>query len=112
MGDASVISRFLHAQNYRLPRTTYSGSVVYEAHVKGLTIKHPQIPKEMRGTYAAIGHPVMLEHFNRIGITAVELMPVHHFVQDHYLEERGLRNYWGYNTIGFFSPYNAYSSSG
>jgi glycogen operon protein len=112
MVKSVVISPFFDWQNDRLPRTPYAETVVYEAHVKGLTVQHPQIPKEMRGTYAALGHPVMIDHFRRLGVTAVELMPVHHFVQDHYLQSRGLRNYWGYNTIGFFAPYNAYSSAG
>jgi glycogen operon protein len=112
MVKSVVISPFFDWQNDRLPRTPYNETVVYEAHVKGLTIRHPQIPEEMRGSYAALGHPVMIDHFHRLGVTAVELMPVHHFAQDHYLQERGLRNYWGYNTLGFFAPYNAYSSAG
>ena len=112
MVKSVVISPFFDWQNDRAPRTPYNETVVYEAHVKGLTIQHPDIPAEMRGTYAAIGHPVMLEHFKKLGITAVELMPVHHFVQDHYLQERGLSNYWGYNTLGYFAPHNSYSSSG
>ena len=112
MVKSVVISPFFDWQNDRLPRTPYNESLIYETHVKGLTVKNPRIPEEMRGTYAALGHPVMIEHFQRLGVTAVELMPVHHFVQDHYLQEKGLRNYWGYNTIGFFSPYNGYSSSG
>ncbi len=112
MVKSVVISPFFDWQNDRLPRHPYNETVIYEAHVKGLTIRHPQIPRELRGTYAAIGHPVMIEHFRQLGITAVELMPVHHFVQDHYLQQRRLRNYWGYNTIGFFAPYNQYSSAG
>jgi isoamylase len=95
MVKSVVISPFFDWQNDRPPRTPYNETVVYEAHVKGLTIQHPDIPREMRGTYAALGHPVM-----------------HQFVQDHHLQSKGLRNYWGYNTIGFFSPHNAYSSSG
>ncbi|MGN6782746.1 MAG: glycogen debranching protein GlgX, partial [Marmoricola sp.] len=96
----------------RNPRIPYHETVIYEAHVKGLTIQHPDIPEQMRGTYAGLGHPVMIEHFKKLGITAVELMPVHHFVQDHYLQEKGLSNYWGYNTLGYFAPHNSYSSSG
>ena len=107
-----VISPFFDWQNDRPPRHPYNETVIYEAHVRGLTIRHPQIPEELRGTYAALGHPVMIEHFRRLGVTAVELMPVHHFVQDHYLQDKGLRNYWGYNTLGFFAPYNHYSSAG
>jgi isoamylase len=112
MVKSVVISPFFDWQNDRAPRTPYNESVIYEAHVKGLTIRHPKIPQEQRGTYAALGHPAMIEHFRKLGATAVELMPVHHFVQDHYLQEKGLRNYWGYNTLGFFAPYNQYSSSG
>jgi isoamylase len=112
MVKSIVISPFFDWQNDRNPNTPYNETVVYEAHVRGLTNRHPQVPKEQRGTYAGVGHPVMIDHFKRLGITAVELMPVHHFVQDHYLEERGLRNYWGYNTIGFFAPHHEYSSSG
>ncbi|TAL20410.1 MAG: glycogen debranching enzyme GlgX, partial [Frankiales bacterium] len=78
----------------------------------GLTRTHPDIPEEVRGTYAALAHPVMLEHYKKIGATAIELMPVHQFVHDSHLVDRGLRNYWGYNTIGFFAPHNDYSSSG
>ncbi len=107
-----VVSPFFDWHNDRHPRTPYNETVVYEAHVKGLTMRHPKIPRDIRGTYAAVAHPVMIEHYHKLGITAVELMPVHQFVQDHYLQEKGLSNYWGYNTIGFFAPHNAYSSSG
>ena len=107
-----VISPFFDWDNDRAPRTPYDETVIYEAHVKGLTQTHPDIPEDIRGTYAAVAHPVMLEHYRRIGITAVELMPVHQFVHDSHLAERGQRNYWGYNTIGFFAPHNDYSSQG
>jgi isoamylase len=107
-----VISPFFDWANDRHPRTPYHETVIYEAHVKGLTMTHPDIPEEIRGTYAALAHPVMIAHLQKLGITAVELMPVHQFVQDHHLVQRGLSNYWGYNTIGFFAPHNAYSSSG
>jgi isoamylase len=96
----------------RHPRTPYHQTVIYEAHVKGLTVAHPEIPRSIRGTYAGLGHPVMIDHLKGLGVTAVELMPVHQFVHDHHLEERGLRNYWGYNTIGFFAPHNGYASRG
>jgi len=86
--------------------------VIYEAHVKGLTIAHPDIPERLRGTYAGLAHPVMIDHLLDLGVTAVELMPVHQFVPEHALVARGLTNYWGYNTIGFLAPHNAYSSSG
>lgn len=86
--------------------------MIYEAHVRGLTMRHPDIPEELRGTYAAIGSPPMIEHLNRLGVTAIELMPVHQFVHDHRLADLGLRNYWGYNTIGFFAPHHGYSAMG
>ncbi|GAA0626835.1 glycogen debranching protein GlgX [Sporichthya brevicatena] len=96
----------------RHPRTPYHETVIYEAHVKGLTIAHPEIPRRIRGTYAGLAHPVMIDHLRSLGVTAVELMPVHQFVHDHTLADRGLRNYWGYNTIGFFAPHNGYASRG
>ncbi len=96
----------------RHPRIPYHETVIYEAHVKGLTVAHPEIPRSIRGTYAGLGHPVMIDHLRSLGVTAVELMPVHQFVHDHTLEQRGLRNYWGYNTIGFFAPHAGYASRG
>jgi glycogen operon protein len=87
-------------------------TVIYEAHVKGLTARHPDLPPELRGTYAGIAHPLVVDHLRRLGVTAVELMPVHQFVHDSHLLERGLRNYWGYNTIGFLAPHNEYASAG
>ncbi len=95
----------------RPPKHTYADSVIYEAHVKGLTKRNAEIPAELRGTYAGIAHPVMLDHLTALGVTAVELMPVHHFVNDSALLDRGLSNYWGYNTISFFAPDTRYSSA-
>ena len=112
MSKSVVISPFFDWDNDRHPRTPYNETVVYEAHVKGLTKTHPGIPEEIRGTYAALAHPVMIEHYKKLGVTAVELMPVHQFVHDSHLADRGMRNYWGYNTIGFFAPQNDYSSAG
>jgi isoamylase len=112
MSKSVVISPFFDWDNDRPPRTPYNETVIYEAHVKGLTKTHPDIPEDIRGTYAALAHPVMIEHYKKIGVTAVELMPVHQFVHDSHLADRGQRNYWGYNTIGFFAPHNDYSSSG
>jgi isoamylase len=112
MPKSVVISPFFDWDNDRHPRTPYNETVIYEAHVKGLTMTHPGIPEEIRGTYAAIAHPVMIEHFHRLGVTAIELMPVHQFIHDSFLHDRGLTNYWGYNTIGFLAPHNDYSSSG
>lgn len=94
------------------PEVNYHESIIYEAHVKGLTRQHPDIPEQIRGTYAAIGHPVMLAYFKSLGITTIELMPVHQFINEKQLVEQGLNNYWGYNTIGFFAPDTRYSSSG
>ncbi|MEU3859914.1 glycogen debranching protein GlgX [Streptomyces sp. NPDC028722] len=96
----------------RSPRTPYADSVVYEAHVRGLTRTHPDVPDRLRGTYAGLAHPAVTEHLTSLGVTAVELMPVHQFVQDGVLQDRGLANYWGYNTIGFFAPHNAYAAHG
>ncbi|MEU6511588.1 glycogen debranching protein GlgX [Streptomyces sp. NPDC046942] len=96
----------------RPPRTPYADSVIYEAHVRGLTRSHPDVPERLRGTYAGLAHPAVTEHLTGLGVTAVELMPVHQFVQDGVLQDRGLANYWGYNTIGFFAPHNAYAAFG
>ena len=112
MMKSVVINPFFDWASDRAPKTPYNETVIYEAHVKGLTKTHPGIPEELRGTYSAIAHPVMIEHFLKLGITAVELMPVHQFVDDHSLEEKGLSNYWGYNTIGFLAPQNTYAAYG
>jgi glycogen operon protein len=94
------------------PKIPYNESIIYEAHVKGFTKLHPDIPEEIRGTYAGMAHPVTINYLKELGITAVELMPVHHFVADRHLVERGLTNYWGYNTIGFFAPDARYAAGG
>jgi isoamylase len=94
------------------PKTPYYKSVIYETHVKGFTKLHPEIPKNIQGTYAALAHPVTIKYLKDLGITAIELMPVHQFVNDNILHDKGLTNYWGYNTIGFFAPDVRYSSSG
>ncbi len=107
-----VINPFFDWSGDRPLRVPYNESVIYEAHVKGMTMRHPDIPAEVRGTYAGLAHPKMIEHFKRMGVTAVELMPVHQFVNDSTLVEKGLSNYWGYNTIGFFAPHNGYASFG
>jgi len=107
-----VVSPFFDWAADRAPNTPYHESVIYEAHVRGLTIAHPDIPAELRGTYTGLAHPVMIEHFRRLGVTAVELMPVHQFVADHHLQQRGLTNYWGYNTIAFLAPHHGYAAAG
>jgi len=96
----------------RPPRTPLAQTVIYEAHVKGLTRLHPDVPEELRGTYDAIAHPSVIAHLRRLGVTAIELMPVHQFVDDDTLQQRGLHDYWGYNTIGFFAPHAGYAASG
>ncbi|WP_018155964.1 glycogen debranching protein GlgX [Demetria terragena] len=107
-----VINPYFDWGHDRPPRREYHESVFYEAHVKGLTMTHPDVPDDIRGTYAAIAHPAIIEHLTTLGITAIELLPVHQFVQDSTLVDKGLSNYWGYNTIGFMAPHNAYSASG
>jgi isoamylase len=106
-----VINPFFDWGDDRAPRTPYHETVIYEAHVRGLTLRHPDVPADQRGTYAGLAHPSVIEHLTRLGVTAVELMPVHQFVPEHNLQARGLTNYWGYNTIGFLAPHKAYSSS-
>ncbi len=105
-----VTNPFFDWGHDRPPKHEYADSVIYEAHVKGLTKRHPRVPGELRGTYAALAHPVVIDHLTSLGVTAVELMPVHQFVQDPALHARGLSNYWGYNTIGFFAPHNGYAA--
>jgi glycogen operon protein len=94
------------------PRTPWHKTIIYEMHVKGFTARHPAIPEELRGTYSGLTHPAVIDYLHALGITAVELMPVHQFVADKHLVDRGLTNYWGYNSIGFFAPDVRYSSSG
>jgi glycogen operon protein len=107
-----VINPYFDWEGDRHPRTPYNESIIYEAHVKGLTELHPDVPEQYRGTYAGLAHPAVVEHLQKIGITAIELMPVHQFIQDSTLLEKGLRNYWGYNTLSFFAPHSAYAASG
>ncbi|AMM18994.1 glycogen debranching enzyme [Frondihabitans sp. PAMC 28766] len=94
------------------PHVPLHDTVVYEVHVKGFTKLHPDVPEEIRGTYAGLSHPAALKHLTDLGVTSVELLPTQQFVQDDTLKDKGLSNYWGYNTIGFFAPHNEYSSSG
>jgi isoamylase len=111
MPKSVVISPYFDWVNDRPPNHEYADTVVYEAHVKGLTNTHPDIPEQIRGTYAAVAHPVIIEHLQSLGVTAIELMPVHHFANDSTLVEKDLTNYWGYNTISFFAPDPKYSSA-
>ncbi len=93
-------------------RVPWHETIIYEVHVKGFTYCHPEVPPELRGTYAGLATPEAIEHFKRLGVTAIELLPVHQFIHDHRLVQLGLRNYWGYNSIGYLAPHNEYSSSG
>jgi isoamylase len=107
-----VINPFFDWEGDRRLNTPYNRTLIYEAHVKGLTQLHPAVPEELRGTYAGLAHPAVVSHLTRLGVTAVELMPVHQFVQDSTLLDKGLRNYWGYNTLGFLAPHAEYAAAG
>ncbi|MGX7824448.1 glycogen debranching protein GlgX [Actinokineospora sp. 24-640] len=106
-----VVNPFFDWGNDRPPKHPYNETVIYEAHVRGLTMTHPGVPEELRGTYSGLAHPAVIEHLTKLGVTAIELMPVHQFLHDHGLTERGLRNYWGYNTIAFFAPHDGYAAN-
>ena len=92
------------------PRVPWSDTVIYELHVRGFTCEHPGVPPELRGTYAGLAHPASIDYLRELGVTAVELMPVHHFVTEPRLQRRGLPNYWGFNTLGFFAPHASYAA--
>ncbi|MET0701394.1 MAG: glycogen debranching protein GlgX [Mycobacterium sp.] len=111
MPTSVVINPYFDWDVDRPPKHDYADLVIYEAHVKGLTQTHPGIPEALRGTYAGVAHPVMIEHLTSLGVNAIELMPVHHFANDSTLLDKGLSNYWGYNTIGFFAPDAKYSAN-
>ncbi|WP_409426195.1 glycogen debranching protein GlgX [Mycobacterium sp. SMC-11] len=106
-----VINPYFDWAADRSPRTPYHQTLIYEAHVKGMTQTHPGIPAELRGTYAGLAHPVIIDHLKSLNVTAIELMPVHQFLHDQRLLQLGLRNYWGYNTFGFFAPHNEYAAN-
>ena len=105
-----IADAYFDWDNDRFPKIPWHNSVIYEVHVKGFTEQHPDIPEEMRGTYAGMSHPVAIDYLKRLGITAVELLPTHAFLDDHFLVERGLSNYWGYNSIGYFAPEGRYAT--
>jgi len=107
-----VVNPYFDWGNDQHPNIPYHDSVIYEAHVRGMTNLNMDVPPDIRGTYAGLAHPSVIEYLKKLGVTAIELMPIHQFVNDSFLQEKGLSNYWGYNTIGFFAPHNAYSSSG
>ncbi len=116
--SAAYVPRSVVAETYfpwgddHPPRTPWHETVIYETHVKGFTARHPGVPPDMRGNYAGLASPAAIDHLTRLGVTAVELLPVHHFVSEYHLVKRGLRNYWGYNSLGFFAPHGGYAASG
>jgi isoamylase len=105
-----VTNPFFDWGDDRHPRTPWFETMIYETHVRGLTMRHPDVPAELRGTYAGLGSPVIIDYLTNLGVTAVELQPVHRFIHDHFLVRKGLRNYWGYNSIGFFAPHDEYAA--
>jgi glycogen operon protein len=106
---AVVVDTYFDWDGDRAPRVPWNNSVIYEVHVKGFTIKHPDVPEEDRGKYSGIASPVIIDYLKSLGVTAVELLPVHDFMHDKFLIDKGLRNYWGYNTTSFFAPYAGYA---
>ena len=109
---SAVVNPYFDWGNDQHPNISYHDSVIYEAHVRGMTNLNLDVRPDIRGTYAGLAYPSVIEYLRKLGVTAIELMPIHQFVNDSFLQEKGLSNYWGYNTIGFFAPHNAYSSSG
>ena len=107
-----VINPFFDWGEDRPPRRPWHETVIYETHVRGISMLHPEVEPELRGTYAGLASSPIIDHLKNLGVTAVELLPVHHFIQDHFLVEKGLRNYWGYNTIGFLAPHAEYAARG
>jgi isoamylase len=107
-----VTNPFFDWSDDRSPRTPWHETVVYEAHVKGLTMKHPDVPEDIRGKYAGLGSPAIIDHLKKLGVTAIELLPVHQFVHSQHLQDKKLRNYWGYDSLCYFAPHNEYSSRG
>ncbi|MFT9232052.1 MAG: glycogen debranching protein GlgX [Bifidobacterium sp.] len=112
MMKSAVVNPYFDWGNDQHPFIPYHDSVIYEAHLRGMTNLNAEVPPEIRGTYAGLAYPTVIDYLKKLGVTAIELMPVHQYVQDAFLQEKGLSNYWGYNTIGFFAPHNEYSSSG
>ncbi|RJQ58204.1 MAG: glycogen debranching enzyme GlgX [Desulfobacteraceae bacterium] len=112
MPKSVVINPFFDWTQDRLPQVPLHETVIYETHVKGFTKLNSEIPADLRGTYAGLAHPAAVDYLTNLGVTTVELLPVHQFIHDSYLVERNLRNYWGYNTIGYFAPHHEYSSRG
>jgi len=112
MPKCRVIDPAYNWEDDQRPRTPWKDTVIYELHVKGFTIAHPGVPPELRGTYAGLASAPVIEHIKRLGVTAVELLPIHAFAQDRHLVERGLRNFWGYNSLAFLAPQPSYCATG
>jgi glycogen operon protein len=112
LGRCQVVDTAFSWGNDRAPRTPWRDTVIYELHVKGFTQRHPEVPEQLRGSYAALATAPVIEHLKKLGVTAVELLPIHSFVDEKRLAQHGLRNYWGYNSIGFFAPDLRYSATG
>jgi isoamylase len=112
MPKSVVINPFFDWAEDKRPHTPWHKTIIYETHVKGFTMRHPGIPENLRGTYAGMAHPAALRYLKQLGVTAVELLPVHQFIHANHLLERGLRNYWGYDSISFLAPHNEYAASG
>jgi glycogen operon protein len=106
-----VVSPYFDWGNDRRLDIPWNETVIYEVHVKGFTMRHPGIPEDLRGTYAGLGHRAAIDHLLKLGVTAVELLPIHQFFHDGFLLDRGLRNYWGYHSVGYFAPHNEYASA-
>jgi isoamylase len=112
MPRSVVINPYFDWDADRRPQTPWHQTIIYEVHVKGFTMRHPGIPENLRGTYAGLGHPAAIRHLKQLGVTAIELLPVHQFVHANHVLEKGLRNYWGYDSISFLAPHNEYAASG
>ncbi|HEU4521236.1 MAG TPA: glycogen debranching protein GlgX, partial [Thermoanaerobaculia bacterium] len=112
MPKSVVVNPYFDWRHDRNPRIPWHRTIIYEVHVKGFTMRHPGIPENLRGTYGALAHPAAIKHLKSLGVTAVELLPVHQFIHDSHLMDRGLRNYWGYNSICYLAPHNDYSAGG
>jgi isoamylase len=107
-----VVDGWFDWQGDRRPETPFADTVIYETHVKGFTMRHPWVREDLRGTYAGLASEPALDYLRKLGVTAVELLPIHHIADESFLYERGLRNYWGYSTIGYFAPYSEYAATG
>ena len=111
MPKSIVVDPAFDWEGDELPRTPLHRSIIYEAHVKGFTKLNPDVPEKLRGTYAGMGSEAAINYLKELGITAVELLPIHQHVEDQHLVEKGLKNYWGYNTISYFAPHHSYAAS-